>query len=338
MDRKMLAVGAAIVAVILLGQCLAYYGNSNSTSISTEVDGSDISYTITTSSDFVCDEAHLKNGFDAPRTYYILTDPSYGIQMSKEDLKSTCYLLSSEIGLCPSLTIKSADAGKIESMINTSLSTSNFDIGLVILTGAIPDNIYDGTASSKIVQWMTAGGTLYYSGSMFGINIATHDGVREVDDWSAVSTALFGTDQLFCVDPEVEFGDEMLAPELNGLAKLTFNGIRFGVRMSAAPSDSLFLGYTDGTYASVSLMKYGNGQLAYFGSTTEYQNSYALAHVMSLGLTYKTELISVTTCNITGNSHDGGFTDSADLTYAIILSDLRVARIWIFDRTQNEFV
>ena len=334
----MLAIGVVIVAVILLGQCLAYYGNSNSTSISTEVDGSEISYTITTSSDFVCDEAHLKNGFNAPRTYYILTDTSYGSTMSEEDLKSTCYLMSNEVKLCPSLTLKSADAGKIESMIDDSLSTGNFDIGLVIITGAIPENIYDGTASSKIIQWMTAGGTLYYSGSQFGINIATHDGVKQMDDWSAVSNALFGTDQLFCVDPDVCFADERINPDLTGLAKITFNGITFGTRMSAAPADSVFLGYGDGTYASIALMKYGSGQLAHFGDATGYQNSYALAHVMSLGLTYKTELLSVTTCNITGNSHDGDFTDSADLTHVVILSDLRVARIWIFDRAQNEFI
>ncbi|MBQ3736012.1 MAG: hypothetical protein II855_03660 [Candidatus Methanomethylophilaceae archaeon] len=338
MDRKMLAVGAVIVAVILLGQCLAYYGNSKCTSISTETDGSEVSYTVKTDSDFVCDEAHLKNGFDAPRTFYILTDPSYGSAMSEEDLKSTCYLMSREIGLCSSLTLESADAGKISHMIDASLSSGKYDIGLAIVTGAIPDVLYDGTSSCKIMQWVSAGGTLYYSGSQFGINIATHEGVKQVDDWSAVSTDLFGTDQMFCLDPAVEYAKEIVNPELTDLAKLTFNGINYGIRMSAAPAESLFLGYTDGTYASVSLMKYGNGQLVHFGSTTGYQNSYALAHVMSLGLTYKTELVSDTTCNITGSSHGGEFEDSADLTHVIILSDLRVARIWVYDRVQSKFV
>ncbi len=147
MDRKMVAIGVAIVAVILLGQCLSYYTNSNSTSISTEVNGSEISYTIKSSSDFVCDEIHLRNGFDTPRTFYILTDPSYGSTMSESDMKSTCYLLSREIGLCSSVTVKSADAGKVSDMIDSSLSSGDFGIGLIIITGAIPDTLYDGTSS-----------------------------------------------------------------------------------------------------------------------------------------------------------------------------------------------
>jgi hypothetical protein len=59
---------------------------------------------------------------------------------------------------------------------------------------------------------------------------------------------------------------------------------------------------------------------------------------MSLGLTYETELISVSTCNITGNGHEGKYEDSADLTHVIILSDLKVARVWVYDRGQGKFV
>ncbi len=334
----MVAIGVAIVAVILLGQCLSYYTNSNSTSISTEVNGSEISYTIKSSSDFVCDEIHLRNGFDTPRTFYILTDPSYGSTMSESDMKSTCYLLSREIGLCSSVTVKSADAGKVSDMIDSSLSSGDFGIGLIIITGAIPDTLYDGTSSSKIVQWMSAGGTLYYAGSQFGINIATQNGIKQVEDWSAVSQSLFGTDQLFCVDPDVDLAKEKVNPELTDAAKLAYNNISMGVRMSAAPADSLFLGYTDDTYASISVMKYGSGQLTHFGGNIGYQDSYSLAHAISLGITYKTELVSDISSNITGSSHDGEFEDSADLTHVIILSDLKVARIWVFDRGQGKFV
>lgn len=334
----MITIGVVIIAVILLGQCLSYYANGNSTSISTEVDGSEISYTIKSGSDFACDEIHLSNGFETPRTFYILTDPSFGSVMSDGDMKSTCYLLSREIGLCPSVTVKSADAGMVSDMIDSSLSSGNFGIGLIIITGAIPEVIYDGTPSSKIIQWITAGGMLYYAGSQFGINIATHDGVKQVDDWSAVSQSLFGTDELFCTDSDVGLAQKKITPELTEIAKLTFNSIGSGVKMSAAPADSLFLGYTDDIYSSIALMKYGSGQLTCFGGTVGYQDSYSLAHVISLGITYKTELVSNISSNITGSSHGGEFEDSADLTHAIILSDLRVARIWVYDRVQSKFV
>ena len=338
MDRKLFAIGAAIVAFILLGQCLSYYTNNNSTSISTEVDGSNITYTIKTDSDFVCDEIHLRNGFDTPRTFYILTDPSYGSVMSENDMKSTCYLLSKEIGLCSSISLKSADAEKVSDMIDSSMSSGDFGIGLIIITGAIPDILYNGTLSSKIIQWMNAGGALYYAGSQFGINIATHDGVKQVDNWSAVSQSLFGTDQLFCVEPDVSLAREKINQKMTDAAKLTYNIISTGVRMSAAPAESLFLGYTDDTYASMSVMKYGSGQLTHFGGNVGYQDSYSLAHVLSLGFTYKTELVSDVDSNIAGNIHEGGFEDSTDLTHAIILSDLKVSRIWIYDRSQNRFV
>ena len=337
MDRKLLAIGAVIIVLILAGQYVSY-AHQSVCSIDTEVDGSEISYTVKTNYDTCYTELHLKNGFDTPREYYILTDPSYASMMSEGDLKSTCYLLSREIGLCGSISIEFATADKIAQMMDSSLSTGVFDIGLIILSGAIPENIYDGTAGSKIIQWMNAGGCVCYSGSQFGIHISDTERVRSVDDWSATSTALFGTDQLFCIDPEITFAEEKTNPELTEAACILFNEISCGTRMSAAPAESLFVGYADGTYASVAVMKYGNGQLTQFGGSTGYQNVYSLAHVISLGITYATELASKDCGKITDGSHSSEFTDSADLTHAIILSDLKVSRIWMYDRTQQKFV
>ena len=148
MDRKLLAIGAVIIVLILAGQYFAY-AHQSVCSIDTEVNGSEISYEIRTDYDTCYTELHLKNVFDAPRKYYVLTDPSYGSLMSEDDMKSTCYLLSREIGLCASISIESATSDKIAQMMDSSLSTGTFDIGLVIIAGAIPENIYDGTATKN---------------------------------------------------------------------------------------------------------------------------------------------------------------------------------------------
>lgn len=337
MDRKLLAIGAAIIVLILAGQYIAY-AHQPVCSIDTEVDGSEISYEIKTDYDTCYTELHLKNGFDTPRKYYVLTDPSYGSVMSEGDMRSTCYLLSREIGLCGSISIESADANKVAQMMDSSLSTGTFNIGLIIITGAIPENIYDGTAGSKIVQWMNAGGCVCYSGSQFGMNIATPEGTKAVENWSATSTALFGTDQLFCIEDDKGPAEKKINDGLTEAACILYNEVCFGTRMSAAPAGSLFLGYTDDMYASIAVMKFGSGQLTHFGGTTGYQNIYSLAHVISLGITYSTELVSEDCGRIAHGSHGSQFTDSADLTHIIILSDLKVSRIWTYDRTQQKFV
>ena len=172
----------------------------------------------------------------------------------------------------------------------------------------------------------------------FGMNIATPEGTKAVENWTATSTALFGTDQLFCIEDDKGPAEKKINDGLTEAACILYNEVCFGTRMSAAPAGSLFLGYTDDMYASIAVMKFGSGQLTHFGGTTGYQNIYSLAHVISLGITYSTELVSEDCGRIAHGSHGSQFTDSADLTHIIILSYLKVSRIWTYDRSQQKFV
>ncbi len=142
---------------------------------------------------------------------------------------------------------------------------------IIMTSGAFPDTVYDGTAGSPILKWISGGGSLYWVSMQIGRYIGHADG--------SVSDAAAGYERLFlgktgCLNP-MEQNDEMRAGaaysdvtdnDLRYALSLKNNNILYAVDTSAMDAGSyLAAGYCenidDKTYASTVFVRNGNGQV-----------------------------------------------------------------------------
>ena len=337
MSKNSLFVSVVIIVFILLAQSQSYY-TPHDFSIDTETDGDTVTYSIHGISDELYSEIHLDNGFDTPSTYYLLRDNDYPMERSKDTLDSMTYLFSMEMSRCPSLTIKTLNASNMYEMMSDSISTGEYGYGIVMFGGAIPDIMYDGTSSSTVIQWMNGGGCLYWTGEPFGKYISTSDGIKEIPNYhETVSMDLFGMANAINDAEDEIYAEEKINRDMTDTLKVLCNETTYGVNTSI-PSETLFLGYEEGGYASAAIIKYGSGMLSVFGSASGSQYSYYVAHVLSFHMTYKTVLIDKLDGEKTSDSTVGSFTDVPGQSHFVMLHDLRVSKIWIYDRANGRFV
>lgn len=339
MNTKVAIVVAISVGLLLAGQAIAYYVPASGFGIDTDVDGSRIKYTVRSGFDSQYNEVHLSNPYNTPVRYYVLVDSSYPWMSDPSSVEPTYYFLQKEFAKSSSFSIEPATSEKISQMMSDSLSSGTFDTGLIAGTGSLPDTVYDGTASSLIVQWMNAGGTMYWAGGEFGRYISSQNGITEVPDYyDSVSLALFGSSHLFNESGETTFGNVRISEELTTLSGAYFADTTYGVNMSKLSAPHLYLGYTDGTHASITIMKYGCGQLTMFGNYATFQNSSYLAHVVMMKYTHSTELVSYKTGSINHKTFSSSFNDSPGITHIIVVHNLKWSASWIYDPAQQKFV
>ncbi len=336
MKRKVIVIGTVLVALLLLGQFVSYYSERGGSSISTETDGSVISYDVDVGYDTLLSEIHIKNHGSAPKDFAVLYDEDYGSIISHSDLRATLYLMSEYLEKCGYADFRTVSVQELTEIVDSGLSSGTFSTGIVILGGALPDTVYDGTASSKIVQWIDAGGYMCWSGLPFGMHISHQGGTEEVPDYSAVCTSIFGTDGIFNNAGEDTYCFDAVNGDLTEACGLRYNQITNGIDMSKA-SDALFLGFTDGQYASVGVMKHGNGNLAVFGGWMVFTYAEFVVDLLAMGITYQSELVSVSDAKITNGSYSGSFEDDGDTLHAVKLHDLSVSRLWVYDRDSCRF-
>ncbi len=339
LNKRVAIVLGIAVFVLLLGQILSYYTPSANFSISTEKDGDTVTYTAKSGMDLQYTELHLDNGpYNAPSEFIILKDDRYPTEADSNFIKVTGYFLEREFGKCPSISFRYADADAIAAKMDSDIASGTFDCGIIVLTGTLPDVLYDGDTDSRTIRWIKAGGAMYWSGGCFGRTYSTADGIKFVDSHSAVISDILGDGTAIREGSESTYGDQRINPELTELSGMYHAGTRYGVDPTKVSSDIMTLGYTDGQYASMAMMKVENGMLTVFGDYTGYQNIQYLVHVLLLRLTYSTEIVSDDTGYINHGRHSASFEDSPGITHAVILHDLKWAKAWIFDRGEGRFV
>ena len=335
--RTAIALGI-VVLVLLLGQFLSYCMAPAKFSISTETDGDTVSYSVKSGMDLQFTELHLDNGtYQAPSRFVVLYDDRYPTEVDSDFITTTGYFLEREFGKCPSISYEYGDADAVAAMMDSDMSTGTFDKGLIVLTGTVPDLLYDGSLDSKMIKWMKAGGSLYWCGGCFGSTYSTVDGIEFVADRPAVVAYLLGDGTAIRDGDEDVFGNERINPHLTELSGMYHAGTRYGVDPDKVTPQMLTLGYTDGQYVSMSMISIDDGMLTLFGDYVGYQNIQYLAHMLLLRMTYSTEISYDVTGYVRHGGHSASFEDSPGILHAVILHDLKWARAWVYDRGSLEF-
>lgn len=190
------------------------------------------------------------------------------------------------------------NASELAEAMNSDVKDGQFNKGLVVISGALPDTIYAGDGHDLIFQWLNNGGRLYWAGNLIGKYIASPDGITEAgDDYQEL---FFGTECLNTGDLDIAYLDVKDNGFQSALSIMN-NNIKYGVDATKL-SDAIPIGYTEGDYSSIVLSKYGDGMICVFGG--EYSNNQRtdLAQIIASNISYSSEMIDCVKGNVKGGT------------------------------------
>ena len=175
------------------------------------------------------------------------------------------------------------DEGSLSLFISGSINNAAGK-GLLVMTYALPSDIYDGTPECPLMQWVANGGTLYWVGSEIGAYcIENGELVRIADN----QTMLFGHECVNISGPEV--ADEADNEGFCEALALKGAGNRFSVDVSSI-NGGLAIGFGSGGYRTISFVPFGNGQICVFGGYSSMDHFDDIGQTIAAGLSCSSEI------------------------------------------------
>jgi len=155
------------------------------------------------------------------------------------------------------------------------------DSAVFFVSGNLPDTVYDGTDSCTFVQWLDAGGRVYWTGPEIGRYISSQDGIRDL------GKGLFNG--MVCEDDVYGYNHS----QMYEYTKIRYDDCLYG--LSSDVPDSLPLGYvTDDGHSAVTVAKLKASSVTVFGGNVAVTDNVSqvltdrtfCAEIVVSGLTY----------------------------------------------------
>jgi len=301
-DAILTVIFVAVVAAVLIGEAYVYTLDNGRFSSEMWVNGDgDLEYSMTSKGSEQYSVVVSDNGgFERIQKYYIYYDAGYGSVLEKpwvpigaKELTQEYYIsqltaMLNNRGICNIETLNAAD---LKNAMEKDVADGECNIkGLIVLSGALPDTVYEGDAGDPIFDWIGDGGSLYWAGNVLGKYYATPGGTTEVTGYE--SLFFFG---LSCVtdDTDKELSDITANNYRHSLSMMN-NSIRYGIDPSGFPVDHLEAGYTKGGYCSSVLYERGNGMICILAGDLSNDQRHDLAQLIASGICPYSEEIGYT--------------------------------------------
>jgi hypothetical protein len=183
--------------------------------------------------------------------------------------------------------------------------------GLIVLSGALPDTVYEGNATDAIFEWISAGGSLYWAGNLLGAYYATADGnVHQVSEAFDYEEAFFGVTGCLNKGDENPELQDLMANDYRFSLSLMNNRIKYGLNGTLfAAGHALAVGYTDGTFASALLVGSGNGMICVIAGDYSSNQRHDLAQIVASGICNVSESVG----NVSGEIKRGTVNGTTDV-------------------------
>jgi hypothetical protein len=203
--------------------------------------------------------------------------------------------------ITPSLNVRGfnnisiVNGEQLTEAINGDLSAGETSKGLLVMSYALPESIYDGSADSPILEWIREGGSLYWMDSPVGMFYHGDDGLGTVDD---VSGLLFGN------DGSINMGDTDLALSVERAGGLTnalflkWNRVLYGLDISGI-NGAVSMGYSQDGYSSVSMVPFGDGMICVLGGTFDRYQCGDMAQIIASGISCHSKVLRAEEGNVT---------------------------------------
>jgi len=288
---------AAFIALILLGQMITYTDTYHS-EFSAERNGSVISYNINSNLSLNYTAVALDNGdlYQIER-YVAFYDESYPMFDDAEDVKDSIKWLQHNLEKY-NIDLEMADADEILDVVS-GLDTKT---AIVFATGTLPSEIYDGTSSSPIFDWLKAGGVMYWIGGKIGYTYAERETseLKEVPDKELL---FFGNNDVIREETEKVYARNLIEGSLTDVAGIYFNEYTNGIDTSKLTGPFMSLDYSEDGYSSVVFAKYydGDGMICNLGGILNHDTAHTAAQTIAPGLTHVSAVVDHCTGQISKN-------------------------------------
>ncbi len=285
----------AIVVLILIigGEALILTSDHDDFSSSVTHDGDFVTVSVDANGSHQLNAVSMRGSYQTPDQIYIYYDESYksvyedvkvAVGARPLDQKNYVNMMVETLKVRDITDVTIVDAEKLAEIA----SNGGRDIAIVCLSGAFPDTVYDGTEDSKILDWISSGGRLYWAGNIIGKYIAHADSVETVENGT---TLFFGSE---CVD-DVET-KAYTKHEYNGVTEalsIINNNVRYTPNTYYLPSYSEYLefGYTDGDRYSSIVVANGEGSICVVGGVYSDYQRIDMAQIIAAGISPYTEVV-----------------------------------------------
>ncbi len=286
-----------IIAIVLLivvvgGELMIMDSDHQKFSSDVSVDGDSINIMTDTNGSHVVNAVSMDDSYGSPKNVFIYFDRTY--QSAYDDVrvaigarplteenyaKMMIETLNVRDVSCASLI----DASKMKSV----MEMEGDGVAIVVLSGALPDTVYDGTSDSTILKWISSGGRLYWAGGIIGNYVSHLDSVEKIQNGVSL---FFGSE---CIDDTVtQSFDKYYANPLTESLSIINNNVRYSPRISELPDDQSFqvFGYTDGDRYSSFIGSYGSGCICIVGGDYSDYQRIDLAQIIASGISPSTKV------------------------------------------------
>ena len=308
-DKPVIMVAVVIIAVMLLGEAFTLLSDGSAYGAECSRDGDVVSYSVKSAGADTYGVTVISGS--SVTDLYLYVDEGYGDKcvrgsapvgssaLTPARFMSELKTILSERGFT---SVHDVDAEGLKALCSDTASAAGR--GVVCVSGLLPDTVYDGTSSSTVLSWISAGGTLYWAGNVIG-EYTGHDG-------SDPTTVSGGSALFLGASSSVPRTEDAYATSVTGDLTETIglrgNGLDFAP-VTSSLSSSLVAGYTDGERSSVTFCGLGSGQVCVMGGALVFNHYRDLAQLVCSGASLGSTLLA----HVSGNVVRGTVSGELDL-------------------------
>lgn len=271
-DRRILVILFAMLTVLLMiGQGIAYWANPNSFDSDMDRTGDNVEYTLSSSAAVEYSITVFENGTDL-EGIYVYYDEEVASYQPHSAQKKFIERLMLEFDRRNAERPVIVDADGIADLM------TNVDIGIIVVSGILPPTVFSNTDSTA-VDWVKGGGVLYWAGGVLDSSYIDADG--QITMLPDPGTRFFGFPS---VNTENERGSVPSDDrDIGRMLSMNADGLYGGLKI-AIPG-TLYPGFQDDGFSSISLASVGNGMVAVFGGDLDNAVRVSLAQTVCSGIT-----------------------------------------------------
>lgn len=295
MNKKSIYIVAlVIVGLMVIGQVMIYGINPYNTQVNSWSVNEDIKYEITSNTSLRYNALLIDTGMSIPDELIIYDDPDHVPYTSYTEpyMRNITNLTCSELSI-RNVSHETMDAEKLKIKMEEDIGFGKASSRLLVLTGILPDTIYQGDSEDIIFKWLEIGGVLYWTGGGLGHSISSSSGIERAGDG-------YGANFLGIPDEDIKTDNR----RIHGIVKdkatdydigkglsVMYNESTFGINTRNL-TDYISIGFTSEGYDSLVLTKFhgGDGMIVMFGGKLLSGWISPISQVIASKLTYNSSI------------------------------------------------
>ena len=313
-----LVIAVILLVVIVAGEAIVFTSGHQDYSTDVSMKDGEVSYDITARGSHVYDVISMKDSLDEPEEVAIYYDEDYISKVNSVSVAVGGRALDEKYyveQMVDTLMLRDISNVRIvdENALRILMDRDGDGVAVVCLSGSLPKSVYNGTADSPVLKWISSGGRLYWAGNIIGQYYS--DGQVAVDCGQSASALFLGT---ACVDTTDAKVHDVMDNGFRDALSMQNNETLYSPILSKLPTDSrvLGIGYTDGQRASITFVGLGDGFVCIAGGDYSNFQRIDLAQVLAAGIGPDTAVVDVVHGSVSG--HASGKIPAGDHVYICI--------------------